>query len=383
MARIVYALSGQGRGHTSRGMAIATELRQRGHEILFCGGGTAHDILAAKGERVVSVPALRQIMEANRVKYGRTLCYNGKIVLNMPSIVARLEERLIEFQPDLVITDFEAFSARAARRLNIPVVSFNHQQVVTELDYNLPLRYWPAALLTSAAIRLIAPRNPEHVLLTSFFFASLKHPERTTLVPPIIRPAVQTLTPSHEEHVLVYYNHPDGARHVLDALRQVDASFIVYCEAPPENAAVPNVQFKQPCLDGFLNDLATSRAVICTAGFTLISEALFLGKPLLVTPNQGIFEQTLNALFLQREGLGKAVLNRSLSARDVKDFLKHRHDYRARLQNYTACGNPKAVECIEDILMRLRPPPHPRPALPNAPKSPSAEVPFPQRLKSL
>lgn len=360
MAHVVYALSGQGRGHTSRAMAVTAALRERGHTVTFCGGGTAQRILEDEGEQVIPVPALRQIMEANRIQYGKTIRCNGKILLQMPAVLDRLTSAFEALQPDLLITDFEAFSARAAERIDLPILSFNHQQVVTEMDYDLPIKYWPAAALASAAIRWITPSNPEHVLLTSFFFASLAHPERTTLVPPIIRPAVQARTPSHGEHVLVYYNHPDGMRHVLDTLRAVDTPFIVYCCDPDDDVICDDehITVKPPSLDGFLDDLASCRGVICTAGFTLISEALYLGKPLLVAPNHGIFEQTLNALFLQREGLGQAVLDRPLAPRDVKDFLKHRNSYRARLSDYERCGNHQAVECIEDILMRLDSPAH-------------------------
>lgn len=378
MARIVYALSGQGRGHTSRGLAIAAALRDRGHEILFCGGATARDILEDQNEPIVSVPALRQVMKANRVQYGRTLWCNGKTLLRASAVVNRLETAFRAFGPDLLITDFEAFSPHAARRLGLPVLSFNHQQVVTEMKYRLPLRYWPGKLLTTAAIRLIAPRDPAHVLLTSFFFGDLKHPARTTLVPPIIRPAVQTLTPSTGDHVLVYFNHADGAQNAIDVLGQVDAQFIVYCDTPAAASLPANVTCKSPCLDGFLDDLAASRAVICTAGFTLISEALYLGKPLLVAPNGGIFEQTLNALFLKREGLGKAVMHRPLTPKDVKALLKRRHSYRERLQNYAPCGNQKAVECIEENLMHPRFTPASRPVVPHnqtarVPDAPSSE----------
>lgn len=355
MAHLMYALSGQGRGHTSRAMAIAGALRQRGHAVTFCGGGTAQQILEKEGESVIPVPALRQIMEANRIQYGKTICCNGKILLRMPAVLDRLTDTLSSLQPDLLITDFEAFSARAAERMGLPVISFNHQQVVTEMDYDLPARYWPAATLASAAIRWIAPRTPEHVLLTSFFFAPLRHPQRTTLVAPIVRPAVQTRTPTQGDHVLVYYNHPDGMDHVIDTLRSVDAPFIVYCSDAGALApsGAEHITVKPPSIDGFLDDLAACRGVVCTAGFTLISEALYLGKPLLVTPNHGIFEQTLNALFLQREGLGRAVLDRPLAPHDVKDFLKHRNTYHAQLSSYERCGNHQAVECIEDILLRL------------------------------
>jgi len=354
MAQIVYALSGQGRGHTSRAMAITAALREHGHAVTFCGGGMAQRILEEEDETVIPVPALRQVMESNRIQYGKTICCNGKILLQMPAVLDRLTDTFEALQPDLLITDFEAFSARAAERMGLPVLSFNHQQVVTEMEYDLPMNYWPAAKLTAAAIRWIAPRRPEHVLLTSFFFAPLKRPERTTLVPPIIRPAVQNRTSSDGEHVLVYYNHPDGVDHVIEALRPVGAPFIIYCNDPARAVCDDeHITVKAPCLNGFLDDLASACGVVCTAGFTLISEALYLGKPLLVVPNQGIFEQTINALFLQRQGLGQAVLDRPLASEDVKDFLKARNTYRDLLSDYERCGNHQAVDCIEDTLARV------------------------------
>lgn len=356
MARIIYALSGQGRGHTSRVIAISDALRRRGHDILFCCGGTAREILESQGEPVLPVPPLRQVMEGNEIRIGETMRCNLHEVLNLSETVAQLADAFNDYRADLLVTDFEAFSPRAARRIGLPVLSFNHQQVVTETHYELPAKYWFHATMTSFAIRMIAPSHPEHILITSFFFPPLKHPEHATLVPPIIRPAVQALTPTRGEHVLVYYNHTHGARHVLDTLRQVDAPFVVYNFERPENEAdYPNLCFKEPSLDGFLEDLATSRAVICTAGFTLTSEALFLGKPLLVVPNRGIFEQTINALFLEQDGLGAAVLDRPLTPQDVKTFLQARHTYEARLERRHACGNDAAVACLERVLARSAP----------------------------
>ncbi len=356
MAKIIYALSGQGRGHTSRVIAVSDELRRRGHEVVFCCGGTAQEILEAKGEPVLPVPALRQVMQSNEVQPWQTIRYNWKTVLNTRAITARLTDVFREEQADLLINDFEAFSHRAAARMGLPAISFNHQQVVTETRYELPRRYWVNAQLTGLAIRLIAPAKAAHILLSSFFFPPLRHPAHTTLVAPIIRPAVQTLAPRRGEHVLVYYNQTAGAEHVVETLRQVDASFILYnFDAPADPARYPNLTFKEPCLDGFLDDLASSRAVLCTAGFTLISEALFLNKPLLVVPNRGIFEQTINALFLEREGLGKAIIDRPLTALDVEDFLDRGVAYEARLARRDACGNEAAVACIEAVLREVAP----------------------------
>lgn len=377
MATIIYALSGQGRGHTSRAIAVSELLRSAGHRVMFCCGGTAQDVLEGKGESVIPVPALRQVMQNNKIQLAQTVRENWRTVLGARSIIRNLADELAAYHPDLLITDFEAFAPRAARHLDLPVLSFNHQQVVTETRYSLPPRYWLPAFVTRSAISLIAPRHPEHVLLTSFFFSPLKHPERTTLVPPIIRPAVQELSPRQGNHVLVYYNQTHGAHHVLRALSQVDASFVAYnFDAPAEADRYENIQFKEPSLEGFLEDLATSRAVLCTAGFTLISEALYLSKPLLVVPNRGIFEQTLNAMALQREGLGEAVLEAPLSAADVTSFLGRLKTYEARLAHRTACGNEEAVACIERVLNRIgAAPPEPTTVRAPYPASPAPASP--------
>ena len=62
--------------------------------------------------------------------------------------------------------------------------------------------------------------------------------------------------------------------------------------------------FKKPSMDGFLHDLAGCKAIIANAGFSLVSEALYLGKPYLAVPVQHQFEQIFNAYFLDKEGYG-------------------------------------------------------------------------------
>lgn len=370
MAKIIYALSGQGRGHTSRVIAVSDALRENGHEITFCCGGTAREILESRGEDIIPVPPLRQVLEGNEVRHLKTIRCNWKEIRNLSGTVSQLADIFSDQRADLLITDFEAFSPRAAEQINLPVLSFNHQQVVTETQYRLPVRYWLEAALTGLAIRVIAPRRPEHVLVTSFFYPPVRHPDRTTLVPPIIRPVVENLSPTRGDHVLVYYNHGDGADHALNALRKVNAPFIVYnLERPERTADYPNIVFKKPSLEGFLEDLATSRAVLCTAGFTLTSEALYLGKPLLVVPNRGVFEQTLNAIFLQREALGSAVIDRPLTSNDVSSFLADGDIYRERLRQWDVRGNQQAVEVIERLLRELEPRYFPRTALPRHPVS--------------
>ncbi len=351
MARIIYALSGQGRGHTSRGMAVAEGLRGRGHRVRFCGGGAAQKILQAQGENVIPVRQLQTVLRNNTIQARATLLANWPSIRNLDQIVRKLADQISEWKADLVITDFEAFSWRAANLLDLPVISLNHQQIVTETCYALPTRHKYHANLARIVINIVAPRTPNRLLLSSFFYPEVKRPDITTIVPPIIRSEIVQIEPTEGEHILVYYNQPEGNQALLEHLRADGRRYIVYNFPKPENtSSYPNITFKPACVEEFLEDLADCRGVLCTAGFTLLSESLYLGKPLMVVPNRGIFEQTLNAIFLEREALGKAVIGRNISADDLTQFHAYIDSKANMNRSWNVRGNSEAIDLIEEEL---------------------------------
>ena len=63
--------------------------------------------------------------------------------------------------------------------------------------------------------------------------------------------------------------------------------------------------FKKNSEPGFLDDLASCRYVVCGGSHTLLSEALYYGKPVISFPIKGAFEQFLNAFYLERLGYGR------------------------------------------------------------------------------
>ena len=350
MARLVYALAGYGRGHTSRALASASVLRARGHSVTFCCGGPAQARLEILGERVVKVTPLPHIIRGNRGSLPKTILTNVRPFALGPDF-GRLCERLDAERPDLLLADFEPFAPLAAGLLRLPVASLNHQQVVTETRYQVPGRYKLSAALTSAAIRVLTPLQAQHTFISSFYYPALKRPRRTTLLPPVLREAVLGLEPRRGEHVLVYFNGGQGLGRFLERLATLEARFVVYNVENPE-VRPPNVQFKGVCDDEFLRDLATCRGVICTAGFNLLSEALFLGKPVLAVPNRGFFEQTLNALYLEREGLGQASFDGLPSQTALTKFLATPVQADRRLE----LGNQVLADQIDTLLRTLLPP---------------------------
>jgi len=90
-----------------------------------------------------------------------------------------------------------------------------------------------------------------------------------------------------------------------------------------KSAEYNNCVFKERSTEEFLADLAGARGVIASAGFSLISECMYLKKKMLLLPLAGQYEQIINAHYVQKLGLGisaekldRAVLSRFLGELD-------------------------------------------------------------------
>jgi uncharacterized protein (TIGR00661 family) len=349
LVRIAYGISGEGRGHTSRALAIAEALEAQGHEVLYVAGGTAYEILTQLRKPVLRVPALEHVLCDNRILLWRTARHNLPHLLRARRWIEAVARALEEFGAEWLINDFEYYSARAARLTGVPVVNLNHQQILTETRYPIPWRYLSDAWLVRLIVRWITAPPSRLTIIPSFLSLPLRRPDRVRLVPPVLRSAVLEQEPGEGEHVLVYLNRSHGAEGLLGMLsRFAPVPFRVY-GFPTLIPVGRNIVLRPLGLGHFLRDLASARAVIATAGFTLISEALYLGKPLLVLPNRGIFEQTFNAWCLQKSGQGMAVIGRAPRMEDIASFLECLPLYRRAIGSGFEPGNGTVLQLLEAL----------------------------------
>jgi len=282
--------------------------------------------------------------EDNKVSIVKTFTENIKRLPEGFKSLQMLRRRLFEeFQPDCVITDFEPMTAYLANHYSLPLITVDNQHRMRYLEYDGPSHLKVEARVTKTIIRAMVPR-PDVSLVTTFHFEETTN-DRTFLFPPILRREVLDQQPVDGDHVLVYLT--SGFESLLDELSQFQReSFLVYGYDRSERAGT--VAFRPFSRDGFLRDLASARAVVATAGFTLISESLYLRKPYMAMPMRGQFEQELNAFQLERLGYGKNVCD--VGAEAIGDFLYRLPDYAERLQSYEACGNHAIKRKLDELL---------------------------------
>jgi uncharacterized protein (TIGR00661 family) len=138
-------------------------------------------------------------------------------------------------------------------------------------------------------------------LITAFFSARLRR-KHAAVVPPILRKEVLTAGARAGGYALVYVTSP--SEELSGLLKRIRQSFVCYYGFGRAGRQDANLVFKKPSLTAFLEDLAECQAVIANSGFSLICEALYLGKPYLAIPVRHQFEQVLNAYYVDKMGYG-------------------------------------------------------------------------------
>jgi uncharacterized protein (TIGR00661 family) len=209
--------------------------------------------------------------------------------------------------------------------------------------FDCPKRLKVERRMTRNIIRAMIPR-PDVSLVTTFFSGEPRN-DRTFLFPPIVRSDVLRSEPTRGEHILVYLTH--GFESFIEQLREFPREkFFVYGYDRDEQCG--NVFFRPFSNDAFLADLASSKAVMATAGLTLISESLYLRKPYLALPMKGQFEQELNAYQLERAGYGLRL--QEMQPQAIGYFLYRLAEFEASLASYEPDDNSSIKSKLDSLL---------------------------------
>ncbi|NLE38451.1 MAG: hypothetical protein GX621_10545 [Pirellulaceae bacterium] len=342
MATIIYGVAGEGSGHSSRAREMAGHLLDRGHAVKLVSYDRGYRNLKDDFD-VVEVEGLCIASQDNKVSAVKTFTENLKRLPDGFRSLRRLRQVFKDEPPECVITDFEPMTAYLANHFSLPLVTIDNQHRMRYVEYECPPGLAAEAQVTKTIIRAMVPK-PDVSLVTAFHFGATTN-NRTFLFPPIVRREVLDRPPVHGPSILVYLT--GGNESFLDELKHfARESFVVYGYDRDEQ--VGNVTFRPFSRDGFIDDLASAKAVAATAGFTLISEALALKKPYLAMPMQGQFEQELNAFQLEQAGYGARMPE--VQRETIAEFLYRLPEYEQSLRDYDCAGNQAIKDKLDELL---------------------------------
>ncbi|MGH2963444.1 MAG: glycosyltransferase family protein, partial [Solirubrobacterales bacterium] len=343
--RILYGVNGEGMGHATRSEVVIGSLL-RSHDVRVMASGAAYRHLRDRLPRVDEIFGPTFAMDEGVIRRWATVRQNVQhAVHELPDTVKRWVAEVDEWKPDVAITDFEPLTGVYARHTHTPLIAVDNMNILDRcrLDAEIIGAQRQDYLLARAVVRSMVPGAVEYIV-TTFFEPPIAR-GGTTLVPPIVRPEIVDARPERGEHLVVYSS---GDPHLLDALRAVDVPARVYgMRGGPDHVETEgSIELRPRSSEDFVESLRTSRGVIAGGGFSLLSEAVYLGKPILSLPLQGQFEQTMNARYVERLGYGLCA--ESVSGDVVGGFIDRLPEFTSALGSYHQDGNDHTLRTIAE-----------------------------------
>jgi uncharacterized protein (TIGR00661 family) len=358
MARILYGVAGEGMGHAIRSRVVIDHLARR-HDVQVVVSGRAHDYLKARERDHLGVNriwGLSIVYEDNEVRSFRTLLENvrGAVAGGWPRNVRAYFDLVEAFRPEVVVSDFESWSYLFAKTNGLPCISVDNNQIVNRGEHPPEiLAGHEKDFLVAKSIVKAKLAGCFHYLIATFFHPPVAK-ARTTLHPPVLRPELLAARPEAGEHLLVYQTSSSNEA-LPGILRDAGRECRIYGlrRELAADARDGNLLYRPFSEATFVEDLRTAKGVVSGGSFTLMSEAVYLHKPMLAVPVKKQFEQILNARYL--ESLGYGAVSSELTAEGLGAFLERLPDYERNLARYRQDGNAELLAKLDEVLAAAAP----------------------------
>ena len=323
---IIYTINGEGMGHAMRSVVILEYLKQKGHQLMIVVGserGARH--LAEAGFEAHVVHGFHMSYQDNTVRRLQTALVVSRALKYIRRDSKDLAVAARVFAPDVVITDFDIYGTYLSLLLRVPLISLDNIQVVTKSRLAVGWRHVIDYGLNWFVARAFVPRANAYIISSFNLHLQKKKRKNVFFVAPIVRSAIRNATVADGDHILVYQTS-DSYERLWNVLAASGQRYIVY---GAQGSPAANITYKPFSKDEFVHDFVSAKAVISNGGYTLLSETVFLGKPILSIPIAHHFEQQINGATVSDMGFGMTVDR--LTAEHLQEFIKKIPQYAASL----------------------------------------------------
>ena len=302
MNKILFLVQGEGRGHMTQAIALAQLLP----------GATIRVLVGRSPERQIPAFFRRAFPDAEafdslnfafdaRHRSVNQLHTVFAAATRLPRhwrTIRRLRDQIRAFGPDVIVNFFEPLGSLASRGLGIPTIAIGHQFLFAHPQTPFP----PGSGLQRRGFRAYLRFFFGHCDRKLALSAYAAPPHRDVLVvPPLLRSEVFTLRPCPRNFVLTYLVN----RGYASDIGRWNRPTICFWDNPdgPRRVREGHVRFHQIDDRAYLRYMAQCGALVTTAGFESMCEAAYLGKPMVLVPVEGHFEQLCNATDAAAHGL--------------------------------------------------------------------------------
>jgi uncharacterized protein (TIGR00661 family) len=358
--RILFMVQGEGRGHLTQAIALGQILREAGHEIVAAMVGTSPGRNIPKFfDQQIQAPVLH--VNAPYIIYSRkgTGMDVWKTIYrhlyNFPRYLGSLRsihQSILQIKPDLIISFYETYGGlyHLIYRSKIPLVCIAHQYLLLHPRFVFPKNRFLDQFLINLNSKLTSLMATKRLAL-SFRELPSRPDLKISVVPPLLRQEVIDLTPGEGGFLLVYMTHHRLSDQIISwHLENPGVRLNCFWDNPDfdeEFVYDETLTFHRINSEKYLHMLANCRALITTAGFESVCEAMYFKKPVMMVPVPNHFEQECNALDGVISGAG--ITSRTFDLSVLLNYLPKHVDQSEKFRVWFDQGKAAFIAEIEAL----------------------------------
>lgn len=312
MARCLFIVQGEGKGHMSQALALKEHLETAGHavEAVLLGIRAPEAVpdyfREAFPDTLQTFPSPWFLRTPNRkgIYVGRTLGYNLLHSGSYLRSVSRIRREIQRVQPEVIFNFYEMLGALAMRKAapGIRTIGLGHHfYLYLNRSYCSRGPAWQRLLL-HLHTRLIM-KSCQQVLALSFRDETGRDPIQ--VIPPLVRREFREIIHVPGERYLVYFLQEGFLYDLIQlALHIPGFQADVFTSLQPAMDIPDGIRIHPFDAEKFCKFMASCKGLITTAGFDSVAEAAYHGIPLAVVPSRNHLEQLCNAAETGERGIG-------------------------------------------------------------------------------
>jgi uncharacterized protein (TIGR00661 family) len=318
----LFIVQGEGRGHMTQAISFARLLESNGHQL--------SGVILGKSKRravpefferemkapihLVESPNFETDGNQKKVSIRKTILKNCLKLQTFKKSLKAINQIVSSEDPDVILNFYDLLGG-LYNFLYRPKAQFwvlGHQYLIDHPSF----KFAPDRPLDKFLFRFntaLTSLGADERLALSFLPQIRYANQKVKVVPPLLRPEVKVLEPKTGDFYLAYMVNPGYAEEVI-FFSKANPNLLIKAywdkkEAAETEYLLPNLSFHRVNDKKFLQDMANCKGLVCTAGFESVCEAKYLGKPVMMIPVAGQYEQACNALDAVASGAGIASEN--------------------------------------------------------------------------
>jgi uncharacterized protein (TIGR00661 family) len=355
--RYLFIIQGEGRGHMTQAIALSAMLREAGHEVVHAmvGKSSRREVPGFFFEKIQAPVTLFEspnfAMDSKNVKIqiGRTIIVNTFKVATFIKSMMTIRKIIKETKPDVIINFYELLCGLYSGflRPKQKIICIGHQFLLLHPDFTFPKGFKTDRKLMRLNTAVTSMGSSTHLAL-SFRRMPDAPKKHVYVVPPLLRPEVKNLQTGNKGYILGYMLN-SGLANEIETWHKAHPQYELHFfwdkkDAPEELKVDDKLTFHRLNDKKFLEMMSQCAAYSSTAGFESICEAMYLGKPIMMVPTYGHFEQNCNALDAKLAGGGVPNVVFDLSV--LVDYMPQHKDISTNFRQWADSAKKRFLELL-------------------------------------